>query len=558
MMMRRLHLVSLVALIALSSAPLHASAPGSVSGVVRDAAGVPQMGAVVQLLRPDLSVIAVAYTSSKGTYNFQDIFPGRYAVKAMGTYFLPSLRENVRVHTTTVVNLTLNTLYEVMQWLPTEPRAASAPKDDWEWTLRSAANRPLLRWLEDGPLVVVSDGSGARPKLKARLIASGQEGTFGESGERFTASVEDTPTDSRELLARVDFAPNTDAGMESMLGFRQDLGFAGSVQSVAAVAIHPEIGGSNGLGLDEAAMRSTETMNLGDEFKIEAGAEQVVTRFSQNSPNTVMAALPFATVSWRGGNSTVAYRMDSVAQVAGQNESEAGFYLPRVAMRNGELTLEHGLHQEIGWERRTDASGMAFLVYSDRIDNPMIEAAGSGVLSASTAALGDPTSGLMRGAGPNFSSAGIVATVEHRLPGRNYLRVSYANGDALMIPAVAHPAALAQLFNAARPRHAQTYAISLSGTLDGTGTRWRASYRWQPSETVTQVASYATGGVEPFFNLHLRQSICTRHDGKSIEALLDVKNLLAQGYRPYLLNDGSLLIFAQDQRSVGAGVAFTF
>jgi hypothetical protein len=29
--------------------------------------------------------------------------------------------------------------------------------------------------------------------------------------------------------------------MESMLGFRQDLGFAGSVQSVAAVAIHPEI-----------------------------------------------------------------------------------------------------------------------------------------------------------------------------------------------------------------------------------------------------------------------------------------------------------------------------
>ena len=29
-------------------------------------------------------------------------------------------------------------------------------------------------------------------------------------------------------------------------------------------------------------------------------------------------------------------------------------------MRNGELALEHGLHQEIGWERRTDASGMSF------------------------------------------------------------------------------------------------------------------------------------------------------------------------------------------------------
>ena len=86
---------------------------------------------------------------------------------------------------------------------PAQPRAANARKDDWAWTLRSAANRPLLRWLEDGPLVVVTDGPNARPKLKARLIASGQTGTFGESGQRITAAVENTPSGSRELLARV-------------------------------------------------------------------------------------------------------------------------------------------------------------------------------------------------------------------------------------------------------------------------------------------------------------------------------------------------------------------
>ncbi len=240
----------------MGSAPALGASPGSVSGCVRDSAGVPQMGAVVQLLRPDLSVIASVYTNEKGRFTIPSVFPGRYSVKAMGTSFLPTLRENVRVRTNTVVNLTLNSLYEVMQWLPSEPRNGGDQKDDWAWTLRSTANRPLLRWLEDGPLVVVSDGSGAAPKLKARLMATGQEGTFGESGERFTAMVEDTPANSRELLARVDFAPNTDAGMESMLGFRQDLGFAGSVQSVAAVAIHPEIdsagwrwdGGRRGIG----------------------------------------------------------------------------------------------------------------------------------------------------------------------------------------------------------------------------------------------------------------------------------------------------------------------
>ncbi len=553
--MRRLHLVSIIALFAVASMPLLATTPGAISGVVRDSSGTPQIGAVVQLLRPDMSVIAAVYTGSKGTYTFNDILPGKYAVKAMGTSFLPSLRENVRVRTNTVVNLTLNSLYEVMQWLPTEPRAANASKDDWEWTLRSAANRPLLRWLEDGPLVVVSDRPGGRPKLKARLMATGQDGTFGESGERFTASVENTPSDSRELLARVDFAPDTNAGMESMLGFKQDLGFAGSVESMAAISIHPVIEGSGGEGLDEAAMRSSETINLGDEFEIDAGAQQVMARFSQNSPNTVLAALPFATVAWRGGNSTVSYRMATAPSGPNQVESQAAFYLPQLSMRDGQLALERGMHQEISWERRTDASGVSLLVYSDHITNPVIEASGRSM--AADGVLSDPISGLMRGAGGNYSSAGVMAAVEHRLAGGNLIRVSYANGNALVMPATVHATALSQLFSAAKPRRAQMYAISLSGTIEGTGTRWHASYRWQPADSVTSIAQYSVGAIEPYLNLHLRQPICSHHEGLNVEALLNVNNLLAEGYRPYLLNSGAV-VFAQDQRSVGAGVAFTF
>jgi hypothetical protein len=552
-MMRRLHLVSLVALIVVAGAPLLEASSGTVSGVVRDSAGVPQIGAAVQLLRPDFSVIAAVYTNAKGTYTFQNVLPGHYAVKAMGASFLPSLRENVRVRTNAVVNLTLNTLYEVMQWLPAEPRAANASKDDWEWTLRSAANRPLLRWLEDGPLVVVSDRQGGKPKLKARLMATGQEGTFGESGERITASVENTPSNSRELLARVDFAPNTDQGMESMLGFRQDLGFSGAVESLAAISIHPVVEGPDSEGLEEAAMRSSETINLGDEFQIEAGAQQVFARFTQNSPNTIISALPFATVAWRGGNSTVSYRMASAPSGQSQDESRPGFYLPQIAMRNGRLALESGIHQEIAWERRTDASGVSFVVYSDHVENPIIQA--SGAASAADGVLRDPVSGLMRGMGQNYSTAGIVAAVEHRMGG-NSVRLSYANGDAMVMPAVVHPTALSQVFAAARPRRAQMYAISLSGTVEGTGTRWRASYRWQPADTVTAIAPYSLDAAEPYFALHLRQPICT-HDGVNVEALLNVNNLLAEGYRPYLLNSG-MVVFAQDQRSVGAGVAFTF
>ena len=583
-MMRRVHLVFIAALLIVgcavcTGAPAHGAAPASVSGVVRDSAGVPQMGALVQLLGADLTVVASAYTDGAGRFSIAGVQSGRYALKAMGSSFLPSLRENIRVRTSTVVNLTLNTLYEVMQWLPAEPRAGDAPKDDWDWTLRSAANRPLLRWLEDGPLVVVSDGSAAAPKLKARLMATGQEGTFGESGERFSATVEETPSNSRALLARVDFAPNTDAGMESMLGFRQDLGFAGSVQSVAAVAIHPEIDsyGSDGAlaadGVDEAAVRTWESMQLGDELEVKAGSTQAVARSAGNTSNTLAAALPFATVGWRTGNSTIRYQLATL--VPGDvdvQETAAQNWMPQLSARDGRLSMEHGLHQEIGWERRTDTSGVSVAIFAESTVNPVIEAQGHFAKGSpdGAAALVDQASGMLRMAGANFSSTGMLATWQRRLPGGSQLHLSYGTGDALVLAALPVSAAqsmgpqqtaMVQEVAAARPRRAQMYSLSLSGTLAGTGTRWRASYRWQPEDTMTRVDQFAENAAAPYVNLRLCQPIHLRRaeaGNGGFEAILDVRNLLAQGYLPYLMNDGSLLVFAQDQRALSGGVAFTF
>jgi len=73
------------------------------------------------------------------------------------------------------------------------------------------------------------------------------------------------------------------------------------------------------------------------------------------------------------------------------------------------------------------------------------------------------------------------------------------------------------------------------------------------------VAPFTADAAEPYMSLHLRQPLRTRGDGGAgIDALLDVRNLLGEGYQPYLLSDGSLLIFAQQQRAIRAGLAFTF
>ena len=137
--------VTMAGFLPASAAPF----PATVSGVVRDARGTPQMGAMVELLAADATVVARAYTNIRGAFAFDHVFPGTYQVKATGDSFLPTLREDLHLGSRSklVVNLTLSTLFEAIQWLPAQPRSPDEPSDDWKWTLRSSSNRPLLRYL---------------------------------------------------------------------------------------------------------------------------------------------------------------------------------------------------------------------------------------------------------------------------------------------------------------------------------------------------------------------------------------------------------------------------
>jgi hypothetical protein len=60
-------------------------------------------------------------------------------------------------------------------------------------------------------------------------------------------------------------------------------------------------------------------------------------------------------------------------------------------------------------------------------------------------------------------------------------------------------------------------------------------------------------------SISVRQPIHVYGQGSSgVEAQLDVSNLLAEGYQPFLTEDGSHLYFAQTQRCIRGGLAFTF
>ena len=545
---------------------------GSVAGVVRDSAGTPQIGVSVELLRADSTLAARVFTDGKGTYSISSLLPGKYALKAVGSNFIPALKQNLRIRANTVVNLTLNNLYDLMQFAPLQ-RTRARTDDDWAWTLRSAESRPLLRWQDDGSPIMVWDGSaetsseGQRASLrrrKLRLVASAGEKRFGVSGKQVSTAMQQDTSARRRVAMSAEVAPDASGVIDAMVGFRQEMVNSGlgssSVQTLAAVMSDPEAGAGSQQGLETASLRTWESLQLLNSLEAEAGSDQVLARVGDGSQ--VAAALPFASLTLHHGQGALEYRLATArSSDRGASESLPGPWLPIVSERNGSLVLEHGLHQELGWSTSAGPAEMHLVIYGDSIENPVIE--GSGRLSGSEEAgqwlLVDGASGLLRAAGPNYSTAGMLASVESTLPGHNRIKLSYASGDALVMQASTKPTDIAAILQGAHARRAQMYSVVLSGTADGIGTHWRASYRWQPESTVTEVAPFAVDASEPYLNVYIRQPIRISGQGPNgMEVQIDLRNLLAEGYQPFLTSDGSHIYFAQAQRSIAGGLAFNF
>jgi hypothetical protein len=105
-------------------------------------------------------------------------------------------------------------------------------------------------------------------------------------------------------------------------------------------------------------------------------------------------------------------------------------------------------------------------------------------------------------------------------------------------------------------------ALRLNGSVPRSKTRWIASYRWTSGDnalTSVDLFNASAGQTDAFFNLFVRQPLPRMHFMPgNMEALVDLRNLLAQGYVPVLGPDGKTVYLMQSARSVRGGVAFTF
>jgi len=110
-------------------------------------------------------------------------------------------------------------------------------------------------------------------------------------------------------------------------------------------------------------------------------------------------------------------------------------------------------------------------------------------------------------------------------------------------------------------RNRETVAAKVSGGVPHAKTRWIASYRWTSGTALTPVDMFddSPGRTDPYLGLFLRQPIPgTGFLPGHMDAVVDIRNLLAQGYVPVMGHDGRTVYLVQAARSIRGGVAFTF
>ncbi len=550
--------------VGLTSPAFAAGKPGSISGYVHTPDGGPQMGAMVEVLGSAIHSLRV-FTDENGFYSASGLVPGVYAIRVTAPTFLSQVRDRIGLQpgAKVTVNLTLTTLFDALQLAPSR---TPGDDDDWKWVLRSAANRPILRLRDDGKVVLASAENKNRDFSGTLSFLAGSPSTgYGSMSDMST-----------------DFSVEKSIFASGTVSLRGNVGYgAGSPATVLRAAYshklqngsEPQIAftmrrlptpdfGSRNPGLLALAMTTSDSLTLGDILELKFGSELQTIQFV----NRLNAFRPFGSIDLHlSPNTVVEYgyatsqptssRLEKGFDSAPADLSESG---PHVSILNSNAALERARHHELSVSRRLGKNSIQLAAFTDHISNPALS--GVGLVSTDGGyALPDIYSETFTYRGKDLDTQGVRFVMQRKVNSSVTATVGYEFGGALEMeqPGVELAAAREEMIT--RNRH--SIAAKVSGTIPNSKTRWIASYRWTEGTPLTPVDMFnaSPGQADPYLNVFLRQPIPgTSFLPGHMDAVLDLRNLLAQGYVPVVGQDGQTVYLVQSARAVRGGLSFTF
>jgi hypothetical protein len=432
-------------------------------------------------------------------------------------------------------------------------------EDDWKWTLRSVANRPILRIFDDPAASTEKPDHQMRGTVS--FLAGSAAGGYGTGSDMTTAF-----TLERSIFSDGHLAFSGDVGYGYGLPaavVRSSYSHKLASGSTPAVGLTlrrfaPADPNLHNAALQAITLSASDDFSVGDVLELKFGSELQTIEFLGH----LNAFRPFGTADFHVSPNTVVEYSYTTSRP--EPRSEKGFDSapadmsesnPRVSMAGFTPRMEDAHHQELSVSHREGKNNVQVAWFSDRIVNPALTGVGE-VTSAGGFVLPDVTSGTFNFGGPNLDTNGLRVVVQHNFASDLAATLDYAYGGTLDLSRSDVSLQQAQQWISTVRRHA--LAAKLSGTVPRSHTRWIASYRWVNGQAITPVDMFNTspGQSDPFLNIFVRQPIPAF--GGRMEALIDIRNLLAQGYVPVVGRDGQTVYLVDSARSIRGGVSFSF
>jgi hypothetical protein len=460
-----------------------------------------------------------------------------------------------------MINVTLNTLFEAIQL---GPLRGPADDDDWQWTLRSVSNRPVLRVLPDGTTAIANEGGDRDLKGSVVFMAgSGSQG-FGSSSDMTTGfSVEHSllSAGTLSLNGNVGYGQGLPAAvLRTTYSSHLNNGFEPTVAFTMRRLNSPDVNNLRGASLQALSLSTSDRMTFGDVLELKFGSEMQTIQFM----GRVNAFRPFGSadlhltpntiVEYQYASSVPNTRLEKGFDSAPADLSESG---PRMTITNFSPAVERAHHQEVSVSQRVGKNNMQVAMYSDRVTDPVLTGVGD-LTAGSGEVLPDVYSGTFSYQGNDLETTGMRVVLQRKLLSDLTATLDYAYGGVLDLSRPDIQLQDARDWIRTERRHA--VAAKFSGTIPHAKTRWIASYRWTSGSALTPVDLFNTsaGQADPYLNLFLRQPIPANFLSGHMEMMVDLRNLLAQGYVPVIGSDGRTVYLVQSARSVRGGVAFNF
>lgn len=557
----------MVAVLALAASTYAKQGYGTISGVVLDPSGTPQMGASIWLISEDAGgrTVAQILSNQYGAFFTDHLKPGEYAVRVSVAGFLPAMERHVAVmsNLTTLLRVQVETLFSSLDTLRRKSDAPAEP-DDWKWVLRSStATRTILQW-DDSSTTASSSLGGDIP-----------------GGESPRAMVQVTNGALRPGSAtNLSNSPGTAVSYDQQLGnlghmliagqMNYDKGAAGSFASVwlpsGAAGNGPETVfvfrkskfGAEGMEFRGLRIDQTDQIDLGDRFTLRAGAEYlragIITSVSSLRPHAQFKAklapsLTASVILAANPPSEQWGRTGALESAIGELDS-----LPPVLFRNGSPVFEGGWHQEISVKRKmSDRSAIEVAAFHDSTRDQAIFGTGA---TASPEFVQDAFSPAFLYDGGNSSSWGGRAAYRQKLSDDWEVAAIYAWAGALT-PGSELNTSSGDLRDSFLTSNHHSVAAKVSGKIQRSKTQISASYKWVSGNALSHMDQFGEAAYDLDPNLHLSVRQPLPGLNGRWEALADFSNILAQGYVT-VNGQSSPIMLVPVLRSFRGGVSFQF